>query len=109
MFARKIGISLRFCRFLTLNVKIINQKFVLNGSNINNTSDKVWIVQNGIYLTYPKIDCELTWNFSSILSIFYFLMLNYKPKGYNQWLRHYQYKRQGLDRKEWKISHMSQN
>ena len=34
------------------------------------TSDKVWIVQNGKYLTYPKIDREQTWNFSLILSVF---------------------------------------
>ena len=49
--------------------KIINQNVVINGSDIIDTSDKVWIVQNGKYLTYPKIDREQTWNFSSILSI----------------------------------------
>ena len=32
----------------------------------------VWIVQNGKYLIYPKIDREQTWNFSLILSIFDF-------------------------------------
>ena len=48
--------------------KIINQ----NGSDVIDTSDKVWIVQNGKYLTYPKIDREQTWNFSLILSIFDF-------------------------------------
>ena len=52
--------------------KIINQNVVINGSDITDTSDKVWIVQNGQYLTYPKIDCEQTWNFSLILSIFDF-------------------------------------
>ena len=49
--------------------KIINQNVVINGSDIIDTSDKVWIVQNGKYLTYPKIDREQTWNFSSNLSI----------------------------------------
>ena len=50
--------------------KIINQNVVINGSDVIYTSDKVWIVQNGKYLTYPKIDHEQTWNFSLILSIF---------------------------------------
>ena len=50
--------------------KIINQNAVINGSDVINTSDKVWIVQNGQYLTYPKIDREQLWNFSWILSIF---------------------------------------
>ena len=36
--------------------KIINQNVVINGSDITDTNDKVWIVQNGKYLTYPKID-----------------------------------------------------
>ena len=52
--------------------KIINQKVVINGSDVIDTSDKVWVVQNGQYLTYPKIDREQTWNYSLILSIFYF-------------------------------------
>ena len=52
--------------------KIINQNVVINGSDIIDTSDKVWIVQNGKYLTYPKIDREQTWDFSLILSIFDF-------------------------------------
>ena len=52
--------------------KIINQNVVINGSDVTDTSDKVWIVQNGQYLTYPKIDREQTWNFPSILSIFNF-------------------------------------
>ena len=52
--------------------KIINQNVVINGNDIIDTSDKVWIVQNGQYLTYPKIDREQTWNFSLILSIFDF-------------------------------------
>ena len=57
-----------------LNFKcyIINQNVVINGSDITDTSDKVWIVQNGNYLTYPKIDREQTWNFYLILSIFVF-------------------------------------
>ena len=50
--------------------KIINQNVVINGSDVIDTSDKVWIVQNGQYLTHPKIDREQTWNFSLILSIF---------------------------------------
>ena len=50
--------------------KLINQNVVINGSDITDTSNKVWIVQNGKYLTYPKIDREQTWNFSLILSIF---------------------------------------
>ena len=52
--------------------KIINQNVVINGSEVIDTSDKVWIVQNGKYLTYPKIDREQTLNFSLILSIFDF-------------------------------------
>ena len=52
--------------------KIINQNVVINGSDVIDTSDKVWIVQNGKYLTYPKIDREQTWNFSLILLIFDF-------------------------------------
>ena len=55
-----------------LKCKIINQNVVINGSDIIDTSDKVWIVQNGKYLTYPKTDHEQTWNFSLILSIFDF-------------------------------------
>ena len=54
------------------NCKIINQNVVINGSDIIDTSDKVWIVQNGKYLAYSKIDREQTWNFSLILSIFDF-------------------------------------
>ena len=50
--------------------KIINQNVVINGSDVINTSDMVWIVQNGQYLTHPKIDREETWNFSLSLSIF---------------------------------------
>ena len=50
--------------------KIINQNFLVNGSDVIDTSDKVWIVQNGKYLTYPKIDREQTWNYSLVLSIF---------------------------------------
>ena len=52
--------------------KIIKQNVVINGSDVIDTSDKVWIVQNGKYLTYPKIDRKQTWNFSMILSFFYF-------------------------------------
>ena len=52
--------------------KIINQNVVINGSDVIDTSDKVWIVQNGKYLTYPKIGREQTLNFSLILSIFDF-------------------------------------
>ena len=57
---------------LNFKCKIINQNVVINGSDITDTSDKVWIVQNGKYLTYPKIDREQTWNISLILSIFVF-------------------------------------
>ena len=59
--------------------KIINQNVVINGSDVIDTSDKVWIVQNGKYLTYPKIDREQTWNNPSVLSIF-----NFKCKIINQ-------------------------
>ena len=52
--------------------KILNQNVVINGSDVLDTSDKIWIVKNGKYLTYPKIDREQTWNFSSILAIFDF-------------------------------------
>ena len=55
-----------------LKCKIINQNFVINGGDVIDISDQIWIVQNGKYLTYPKIDHEQTWNFSLILSIFYF-------------------------------------
>ena len=68
LIASKLGISLQFCQYLTLNVningsdlliqvkcKIINQNVVINGSDVIDTSDKIWIVQNGKYLTYPKI------------------------------------------------------
>ena len=68
----KLGISLRFMSIFDFKCKIINQNVVINGSDIIDTSDKVWIVQNGKYLTYPKIDREQTWNFSLILSIFDF-------------------------------------
>ena len=88
--------------------KIIHQYVVINGSEVIGTSDKVWIVQNGQYLTYPKIDHVPTWNFSLILSIFDFECKN-RPKCYNQWQRHCQYKCQGLDNEEWQISHISQN
>ena len=50
--------------------KIINQNVVINDSDIIYTSAMVWIVQNGKYLIYPKIDREQTWNFSLILTIF---------------------------------------
>ena len=59
--------------------EIINQNVVINGSDVIDTSDKVWIVQNGKYLTYPKIDRKQTWNFSSLLWIF-----NFKCKIINQ-------------------------
>ena len=36
---------------------LINQNVVINGSDVIDTSDKVWIVQNGKYLFYPEIDC----------------------------------------------------
>ena len=52
--------------------KIIHQYVVINGSKVIDTSDKVWIVQNGQYLTYPKFDHVPTWNFSLILSKFDF-------------------------------------
>ena len=57
LIASKLEISLQFCRYLTLNVILLNQNVVINGSDVNDTSDKVWIVQNGQYLTYRKIDC----------------------------------------------------
>ena len=48
----------------------MHQKVVLNGSGIIITSDNVWIVQNGMYLTYSKTDRKR--NFSLILLIFDF-------------------------------------
>ena len=48
------------------------QNVVINGSDVIDTSDKVWMVQNGKYLTFLKFDREQTWNFSLILSIFAF-------------------------------------
>ena len=38
-----------------LKCTIINQNVVINGSDIITTSDNVWIVQNGKYLTFPKL------------------------------------------------------
>ena len=70
--ASKLGISLHFFSILDFKCKIINQNVVINGKDVINTSDKVWISQNGQYLTYPKIDRKQTWNFSLILSIFDF-------------------------------------
>ena len=72
LIASKLGISLQFLSIFGFKCEIINQNVVINGSDIIDTSDKVWIVQNGKYLIYPKIDREQTWNFSLILSIFYF-------------------------------------
>ena len=60
LIASKLGISLRFMSIFDFKCKIINQNVVINGSDIIDTSEKVWIVQNGKYLTYPKIDCEQT-------------------------------------------------
>ena len=60
--------------------KIINQNVVINGSDVIDTSDKVWIVQNGKYLTYPKIDREQTWNFSLILLPYLILNVKFKTK-----------------------------
>ena len=57
---------------LNFKCKLINQNAVINGSDDIDASHKVWIVQNGQYLTYPKIDREQTLNFSLILSIFDF-------------------------------------
>ena len=54
---------------------MIKENVVINGSDIIDTSDKVWIVQNGKYLTYPKIDREQTCNFSSLWR---YLTLNVK-------------------------------
>ena len=68
MIASKLGISFYFS-ILNLKYKILNQTVVINGSDVISTSAMVWIVQNG---TYPKIDWKQTWNFSLILSIFYF-------------------------------------
>ena len=79
LIASKLGMSLRFLSIFDFKCKIINQNVVINGSDITDTSDKVWIVQNGKYLTYPKIDREQTWNFPSVLSIF-----NFKCKIINQ-------------------------
>ena len=64
-----------FCSILLIfdfKCKFKNQKVVINVTDIISTSDKVWIVQNGKYLTYPKIDHEQTWNFCLVLLIFDF-------------------------------------
>ena len=61
-----------FCLILSIfdfKYKFINQKVVINNRDIIYTSDKVWIVQNGKYLTYPKIDRQQTWNFCSVLLV----------------------------------------
>ena len=52
--------------------KIQDQNATINGRDIINTIVKVYIVKNGKYLTYPKIDREQTWNFPLVLSIFNF-------------------------------------
>ena len=72
LIASKLGISLQFLKIFNFKCNFINQNVVINGSDVIDASDKVWIVQNGKYLTYPKIDREQTWNFSLILSIFDF-------------------------------------
>ena len=54
LIASKLGISLLFMSIFDFKCKIINQNVVINGSDIIATSEKVWIVQNGKYLTYPK-------------------------------------------------------
>ena len=61
-----------FLMIFNFKCEIINQNVVINGGDVIDTSDKAWIVQNGKYLTYPKIDREQTWNFSLIMSIFDF-------------------------------------
>ena len=66
LIASKLGISLQFLSIFNFKCKIINQNVVINGSDVIDTSDKVWIVQNGKYLTYPKIDRAQTWNFPSV-------------------------------------------
>ena len=67
LIASKLGIFLRFCRHFKCK---IDQNVLINGSDVLNTSNKVWRVQKGKYLTYPNIDREKTWNFSLLLSIF---------------------------------------
>ena len=57
----------------------MNQNVEINGSDVIDTSEKVWLVQNGIYLAYSKIGHEETLNFFSIMSIF-----NFKCKIINQ-------------------------
>ena len=67
--------TLNFCSILLIfgfKCKFKNQKVVINVRDIINTSDKVWIVQNGKYLTYPRIDHEQTWKFCLVLLIFDF-------------------------------------
>ena len=70
LIASKLGDFPSVLSIFNFKCKIINQNVVINGSDVIDTSDKIWIVQNGKYLTYPKIDHEQTWNFSLILSIF---------------------------------------
>ena len=70
LIASKLEISLQFLSIFNFKCNIINQNVVINSSDVIDTSDKVWIVENSKYLTYPKIDREQTWNFSLILSIF---------------------------------------
>ena len=84
LIASKLGISLQFCVYLTLvkngkyltypkiyrkqtwnfpsvlsifnfKCKIINQNVVINGSDVIDTSDKGWIVQNGNISLIPKL------------------------------------------------------
>ena len=58
-----------FCLVLLIfdfKCKFINQKVVINDRDIINTLDMVLIVQNGKYLTYPKIDRKQTPNFCSV-------------------------------------------
>ena len=91
------------------NCKIINQNVVINGNDVIDTSDKVWIVQNGKYLTYPKIDREQTWNFSLILSIFDFECKILDQNATINGRDIINTIDQGLECKEWQISHISQN
>ena len=44
LIVRKLGISLQFLSIFNFKCKIINQNVVINGSDVIDTSDKVWIV-----------------------------------------------------------------
>lgn len=55
------------------------QKVFINGSYVINTSDQVLIVQNGIYLAYPKMIARLL-----EISVWFYEYITFNAKLYTQ-------------------------